>query len=88
MCPVCPDTPHGAHPAQCYNYYDYDAEYLRMYEKVSGDDALFDQFFDEWVYIVEDHEAYLNKLGAARILNTKVVPGLGYAPKAQAKGVK
>jgi glutaconate CoA-transferase subunit A len=74
-------VPHGAHPAQCYNYYDYDGAFLRMYDKVSGDDAEFARFLDEWVYGVADHAAYLDKLGTSRVLATRVVPGLGYVPK-------
>lgn len=72
-------TPHGAHPSQCYNYYDYDADFLRTYDKVSKTDEDFKNFVDEWAYAPKSHEEYLNKLGATRLINTKVVPGLGYS---------
>jgi glutaconate CoA-transferase subunit A len=74
-------APHGAHPSQCYNYYDYDAQFLRDYDKISGSDEEFKKFLDDWAYGVKSHEEYLDKLGAMRLINTKVVPGLGYAPK-------
>jgi glutaconate CoA-transferase subunit A len=74
-------APHGAHPSQCYNYYDYDAQFFRDYDKASGNDEQFKSFLDEWAYGVKSHEEYLNKLGAVRLIKTRVVPGLGYAPK-------
>jgi glutaconate CoA-transferase subunit A len=78
-------APHGAHPAQCYNYYDYDAKFLSDYDKVSASDEDFKKFLDQWAYGVKSHEEYLDKLGASRLIKTKVVPGLGYAPKSKGK---
>jgi len=72
-------VPYGAHPSQVYNYYDYDSAYLKMYDKVSGDDALFEQFLQEWVYSVGCHEEYLNKLGVTRLNKLKIRQGLGYS---------
>ncbi len=74
-------APYGAHPSQCYGYYDYDNAFFKMYDVVSKTQEDFDKFLDEWVYGVENHEAYLNKLGATRLLDLRVVPGLGYASK-------
>ncbi|NPV28038.1 MAG: CoA transferase subunit A [Firmicutes bacterium] len=81
---VVPDAvvhvPYGAHPSQCANYYDYDALFFRMYDRISGDDELFKQFLDEWVYGPKDHFEYLDKLGASRLINLRVRPGYGYVP--------
>jgi glutaconate CoA-transferase subunit A len=81
---VVPDAvvhvPYGAHPSQCYGYYDYDGMFLRMYDKVSGDDELFKQFLSEWVFGIENHNDYLNKLGASHLIGLKVNPGYGYVP--------
>ena len=74
-------APHGAHPSQCYNYYDYDAQFLRDYDTASKTAEDFEKFLQEWVYGPKDHFGYLNKLGAERLIKTRVVPGLGYAPK-------
>jgi glutaconate CoA-transferase subunit A len=74
-------APYGAHPAQCYNYYDLDAVMLREYDVASGDDGEFKKFLDTWVYGVKDHDEYLNRLGATRLINKRMVPGLGYLPK-------
>lgn len=72
-------VPFGAHPSQCYDYYDYDADFFKMYNVVSKKKEDFDDFLDEWVYNVKDHEEYLNKLGATRLVGLKNVPGFGYA---------
>ena len=72
-------TPYGAHPSQCYNYYDYDTPFLRMYDGASKTQEAFEAFCKEWIYDVKDHYAYLDKLTASRLLKLKVVPGLGYS---------
>lgn len=72
-------TPYGAHPAQCYNYYDYDNPFLKVYDVASKTEEGFKAFLDEWVYGVKDHDEYLNKLGATRLIKLNNVQGLGYA---------
>lgn len=74
-------VPFGAHPSQCTNYYDYDAQFLSMYDEVSRTDKAFKVYLDEWVYGLEDNEAYLNKLGSARLTALRVKPGFGYVPE-------
>ena len=81
---VVPDAvvhlPYGAHPAQCANCYDYDGLFLRMYDKVSGDDEQFQEYLDEWVFGIKDHCEYLSKVGASRLMSLRVQPGYGYVP--------
>lgn len=72
-------APLGAHPSQVYNYYDYDREFLRMYDKVSSDDGLFEEFLQDWIYGCENHYEYLQKIGIKRLNRIRVVKGLGYA---------
>lgn len=72
-------APYGAHPSQCYNYYDYDNPFLRLYDTASKTQEDFERFLKEWVYETGSHEAYLDKLGAMRLVNIKIVPGVGYA---------
>lgn len=74
-------APHGAHPSQCYNYYDYDNQFLKVYDVASKTQEDFGDFVKEWVYDTGSHEAYLNKLGAMRLIDLKIVPGLGYSSK-------
>ncbi|TEB04451.1 Glutaconate CoA-transferase subunit A [Pelotomaculum schinkii] len=80
---IVPDAvvhvPYGAHPSQCANYYDYDANYYKLYDRVSGDDQKFKEFLDEWVYGVKNQSEYMNKLGFNRFANLWVRPGYGYA---------
>ncbi|EFI41744.1 MULTISPECIES: glutaconate CoA-transferase subunit A [Peptoniphilus] len=71
--------PYGAHPSQCYDYYDYDSSFYKMYDVVSKDEESFNNYMKEWVYDIEDHNQYLDKLGATRLLNLKPVKGFGYA---------
>lgn len=70
--------PYGAHPSQVYGLYDYDKQFYLDYDKAGKTDEGFKSFLDEWVYGVKDHRAYLDKLGACRLLDMNVVPGFGY----------
>jgi glutaconate CoA-transferase subunit A len=52
---------------------------LKTYDVASKTQEDFEAFCKEWIYDVKDHYAYLDKLGASRLIKLKVVPGLGYA---------
>lgn len=71
-------APYGAHPSQCYNYYDYDNPFLKVYDVASKTQEDFEAFMKEWCFDLKNHEEYLNKLGATRLLNLNVIKGLGY----------
>lgn len=71
-------VPFGAHPSQCYNYYDYDKDYLKAYDIAGKTDEEFEAFLQDWVYGTKNHEEYLNKLGATRLEKLRVIPGLGF----------
>ena len=70
--------PYGAHPSQVYGCYDYDIEFYMEYDRAGKTDETFKAFLDEWVYGCRDHRAYLDKLGATRLLDLKAVTGYGY----------
>lgn len=72
-------VPFGAHPSQCYNYYDYDNPFMKEYDVASKTDEAFEGFVNKWVYKYEDHESYIEELGANRLINLRVIPGLGYS---------
>lgn len=72
-------VPHGSHPTQCYDYYDYDNAFLKAYGEASKTDDTFDAFLNEWIYGCKDHAEYLEKLGANRLIKLRNVPGYGYA---------
>ena len=73
-------APCGAHPSQCFNYYDYDSQYYLMYDRVSRTQEEFDKFIEEYVNDCPTHMEYLNKIGAARLQELKIKPGYGYVP--------
>ncbi|MDL2289137.1 glutaconate CoA-transferase [Clostridia bacterium OttesenSCG-928-F22] len=72
-------TPYGAHPSQMYGMYDYDRDYLRYYDAVGKEDALYDEYLKEWVYDLKDHDEYMEKLGIRRLLDLHVRKGKGYS---------
>jgi glutaconate CoA-transferase subunit A len=74
-------VPYGAFPSQCYNYYDLDDAMMHEYDKASKTDEGFKAYVDKYVYGTKNQEEYLDLLGASRLLNLRVVPGLGYVPR-------
>ncbi len=83
IAPFCVDAvvhvPYGAHPTQCYDFYDYDNTFLKAYGAASKTDEDFKAFLDEWVYGVKSPEEYREKLGANRLIALNNVPGYGFA---------
>ena len=73
-------APFGAHPTACYGFYDYDAHHLREYRAAAADEARFATYLDEYVYGVEGHTGYLEKIGAGALERIRAVPPFGYAP--------
>ncbi len=70
--------PQGAHPSQCFGYYDYDPAFYTEYDKASHTQEGFDQFIKEYVYDVKDHDEYLDKIGASHLNHLRITPGAGY----------
>jgi len=71
---------HGAHPSQCFGYYDYDPKFLRMYDVASRTQEQFDVFLEEYVYCCATQEEYLEKFTAEQLISLTVDPVLGYKP--------
>ena len=72
--------PYGAHPSQCFGYYDYDARFFIEYEKISRTQEDFDKFIEENVYDCPTQAEYLDKWGASELLKLRIKPGYGYIP--------
>lgn len=68
----------GAHPTQCFGYYDYDPKMLIEYDKASGTDEGFADFIKKYVTECPTHEDYLDCIGASHLESLDVVPGVGY----------
>lgn len=69
---------YGAHPSQVFGYYDYDIDFYMDYDKAGKTEESFQAFLDEWVHGLPDHRAYLDKLGATRLLDLNATTGFGY----------
>jgi glutaconate CoA-transferase subunit A len=72
--------PYGAHPSQCFDYYDLDGMFFSEYDKVSRSKETFDAFIDKYIYKCPTHEDYLDKIGASGLLGLKVNREFGYVP--------
>ena len=73
-------APYGAHPSQCFGYYDYDSRYYREYDTASRTREDFDAFINTYVTNCPDNTAYLDAIGASRLAALRVQPGTGYVP--------
>lgn len=66
------ECPFGAHPTGVFGYYDMDAAFISgYYANHSRTQEAFDKWSDEWIRDIPDHRAYLNKLGAEKIIDLK-----------------
>ncbi|WP_022664285.1 CoA transferase subunit A [Desulfospira joergensenii] len=71
--------PWGAYPTACYRCYDYDPVYLNAYKKSAGDDRLFGEYLDKFVFGVKDHAQFLELMGGERLDAVRADPETGYA---------
>ncbi len=71
-------VPFGAHPTNCFRFYDYDAKHLNMYRTAAENDETFKRYLDEWVYNIPSHEQYLEKVGINRLMEIKANPAYGF----------
>ncbi len=78
-------APYGAHPAQCFNYYDIDGLAYIAYDKASRTQEDFDRYLEEYVFGCPTHADYLDKIGASRLAALRVRPGHGYVPDLKRK---
>jgi glutaconate CoA-transferase, subunit A len=70
--------PYGAHPCACNNYYDYDPVQFSLYHDKTQTDRGFEEYLNEFVYSVDDHNSYLRKIGKERFIDIQADKGLGY----------
>jgi glutaconate CoA-transferase subunit A len=66
--------PFGAHPSYVQGYYDRDNESYLLWDKLSQDHAAVEAWLDEWVYGLENHAAYVQKLGQTYLDKLKPEP--------------
>ena len=70
--------PTGAHPTQCYNYYDLHVYFLNCLIEASKNETALSTFLEDYVYGVSDHGSYLAKVGDEPLEEIKADPWLGY----------
>lgn len=72
--------PKGAHPSQCFGYYDYDSKAFWQYDAASRKQEDFEDFLDKYVYSCPTHECYLEKIGVSHLLSLSADRKYGYVP--------
>jgi glutaconate CoA-transferase, subunit A len=66
--------PYGAHPSYVQGYYDRDNDSYLAWDKLSQDHAAVLAWLEEWVYGLENHAAYVRKLGIDHFKKLKPEP--------------
>lgn len=72
-------VPFGAYPTACYNYYDYDPQYLAQASKFAKDDKLYGDYLNRFVYGVKNHQELLDMMGSERLAKLAADKRTGYA---------
>jgi acyl CoA:acetate/3-ketoacid CoA transferase alpha subunit len=71
--------PFSAHPSSVYGVYDFDKEHIKIYAEASKTLPGLEEYLDKYVYGVNDHWGYLEKLGGMKYLVAlRADPILGY----------
>ena len=75
-------VPYGTHPTACHGYYDYDPQHYALYAQAArGGAEAFQEYLDTYVYGVQDHWDYLDRIGGTKRLSyLKADPAFGYNP--------
>ncbi len=74
-------VPFGAYPTACYGAYDYDAVFLDDYQRAARKDASLNTFFDQYIFGVKDHRAFLEKACNGRLEQILANPETGYSER-------
>lgn len=74
------EVPWGAHPTQCYNYYDMDVPFLYQFINAAKDERTLSEFLQTYVFDVSDHGEYIGKLDHDVLQAIVADPRLGYSP--------
>ncbi|WP_039236276.1 CoA transferase subunit A [Bacillus thermotolerans] len=81
------EVPWGAYPTGVYGYYDVDGAFLREFASASKNEASLEAWFGEWVYGVESHEEFLDKLTVSHLMSLKANGYHKYSTRVK-RGVK
>jgi len=75
---VCP---WAAHPTGSQYYYDTDADFLRGFNASTKSQEGFDRFAADYIFGVQDHYEYLEKLGVKRLETLRASQATGYSSR-------
>lgn len=75
------EAPWSAHPTGSQGYYDVDANFMRDFYSASKTKEGYQKFADEWIFGVENHEQYLEKLGVSKLESLRANKALGYSTR-------
>lgn len=70
--------PNAAHPMMCHNYYDYDLEHLMLFHKATRKEETWQEYLDEYILGVENHQEYLKLIGDGRLNELRAQKPRGY----------
>jgi glutaconate CoA-transferase subunit A len=75
---VC-HVPFGAYPTAVFGHYDYDSVYLKKFAVAARSREKFSFYQDKYIYGVQDHGAFLKRVGRDRIEAITADPRTGYS---------
>jgi glutaconate CoA-transferase subunit A len=70
------EQPFACHPSFAQGYYDRDNAFYLAWDRVARDATTLDAWLDEWVFGLETHADYLEKMGAAHWDRLRPEPAL------------
>lgn len=75
------ELPWSAHPTGSQGYYDVDADFIRRFYAASKSADGYKKWADEWIFGVNSHEEYLEKLGITNLEKLRANKVLGYSTR-------
>jgi glutaconate CoA-transferase subunit A len=66
------EAPFGSHPGEMYYLYQRDEELIKQWVEASKEPETTQNFLEEYIYGVQDHEAYLDRVGWERLTGLKL----------------
>lgn len=75
------ELPWAGHPTGCFGCYETDGEFINNFFTSTRTQEGLDKWVDEWIFEVEDHYAYLEKIGSTKLEKLRANPVFGYSTK-------
>jgi len=61
------EAPFGSHPGEITNMYERDEKHIKSYANDTKNIELTNDYLNDWIYNVKDHDEYLEKVGDERL---------------------